>query len=66
MREVHVGLYAISVGIPADVFATRKEKSKAFVTFEDMHFLLNYRRLCNIPDVTDTKTGSCHHKHCIA
>jgi len=21
---------------------------------------------CNIPDVTDTKIGSCHHKHCIA
>ena len=21
---------------------------------------------CNIPDVTVTKTGSCHHEHCIA
>jgi len=21
---------------------------------------------CNIPDVTDTKIGSCHQKHCIA
>ena len=23
-------------------------------------------RKCNIPDVTVTKTGPCHHKHCIA
>jgi len=45
MRAVHAGLHAIRVDIPADVFATGNEKSKAFVTFEDMHLLLNYRRL---------------------
>jgi len=45
MRALHAGLHAISVDIPADVFATSKEKSKPFVTFEDMHLLLNYRRL---------------------
>ena len=45
MRVVHAGLHAIRVDIPADVFATGDEKSKAFVTFEDMHLLLNYRRL---------------------
>jgi len=45
MRAVHAGIHAISVDIPAEVFATGKEKRKAFVTFEDMHLLLNYRWL---------------------
>jgi len=45
MRAVHAGLHAIRVDIPANVFATDNEKSKAFVTFEDTHLLLNYRRL---------------------
>jgi hypothetical protein len=45
MRGVHGCIHAISVVIPADVFATGKEKSRAFVTFEDMHLLLNYRQL---------------------
>jgi len=40
MRAVHAGLHAIRVDIPAFVFATGNEKSKAFVTFEDMHFEL--------------------------
>jgi len=45
MRAVNAGLHAVSVDIPADVFATGKDKSGAFVTFEDMHLLLNYRKL---------------------
>jgi len=45
MRAVHADLHAIRVDIPVDVFATGNEKSKAFVTFEDMHLLSNYRWL---------------------
>jgi hypothetical protein len=45
MRAVNAGLHAVSVDIPAGVFATGKDKSGAFVTFEDMHLLLNYRKL---------------------
>jgi hypothetical protein len=45
MRAVNAGLHAVSVDILADVFATGKDKSGAFVTFEDMHLLLNYRKL---------------------
>ena len=41
------GFYSLSTvnNRPADMFATGKEKSKAFVAFEDMHLLLNYRCL---------------------
>jgi len=44
MRAVHAGLNAFSVRIPEQVFAS-PDATSAYVTFEDMHLLLNYKKL---------------------
>jgi len=62
MRAVHAGLHATSVDILADMIVTSKEKSKAFVIFEDMHSLLNYRRLdVQLIQSDASKYHSCTH-----
>jgi hypothetical protein len=45
MRAANAGLESFRVSIPPSVFATGNEKSAAYVNFEDMHLLLNYKRL---------------------